>query len=151
MNDENPLDNLQKRNDYLKSKLIHEQLKYNNYDFKNIKKQSLNFIKEYRQNKSFYKSSIKTGISQDVAFNWFIQGMSGNEIFRAFYLVIKNISVNNEVTFKKEDEAIEEFIVSQYGDGWSYKTYINDEKIFIIANELEDLKKKVRARNLPID
>ena len=39
----------------------------------------------------------------------------------------------------------------RYGDGWSYKSYVNGEKIFLIVNELDDLKNKVKSKNLSID
>ena len=44
-----------------------------------------------------------------------------------------------------------DYIISQYGDGWSYKTFIDGEKIFLISNDLDNLKKKVKAKRLPLD
>ena len=143
------LKELAKRNNNLNSRLIHDELKYDNYDYKNYKKQSLIFIKQYQKSKSFFKTSLETGINQSVAWNWFIQGQLGNPIFRGFYLVIKNsLDSKEHVVNEKLDD---EYIISEYVDGWSYKTYINNEKIFIIADELEDLKKKVKAKGLPLD
>ena len=143
------LKDLEKRINDLNSRLIHDELKHDNYDYKNYKKQSLIFIKQYKKSKSFFKASLETGINQSMAWNWFIQGQLGNPIFRGFYLVIKNLSDSKKPL--SNDKLDEEYIISEYGDGWSYKTYINNEKIFIIANELEDLRKKVKARGLPLD
>ena len=143
------LKDLEKRGNNLNSRLIHDELKYDNYDYKNYKKQSLIFIKQYQKSKSFYRTCLETGINQRMAWNWFIQGQMNNPIFRGFYLAIKNSSKTSEVI--AEDKCDEEYVISEYGDGWSYKTYINGEKIFIIANELEDLKNKVKAKHLPLD
>ena len=39
----------------------------------------------------------------------------------------------------------------RYEGGWSYKSYVNGEKIFLIVNELDDLKNMVKSKNLSID
>ena len=44
-----------------------------------------------------------------------------------------------------------DYIIAQYGDGWSYKTHVDGEKVFIISNELKTLKEKVKAKHLPLD
>ena len=84
----------------------------------------------------------------------------GNPNFRSFFLAIEGINSNNdesvgenwdsdcEIDLKDFDG---DYVISQYGDGWSYKTYVDGEKIFIISNELESLKKKVKDKHLPID
>lgn len=163
MNHENVLNNLQKRNDGLKSKLLKEQLKYNNYSFEYFKKYSNLIINEYKQDKSLLKAALNIGIDQQDVLNWYIQGQLGNPIFRSFYLTIEKINNNekpqnpnvedNEMSQETsaENTLDGEFIISQYGDGWSYKTFINGEKIFIISNNLDDLKKKIKSKHLPLD
>lgn len=146
MNNYTKLKNLQKRNNSLKSKLLHEQLKHNNYTFQNYKKCSLQIINEYKQNKSLIKSSLNLKINPKKVLNWYIQGHEKNSIFREFYLTINQLNNESEVEHSSED-----YMISEYGDGWSYKTFINGEKVFIISNDLNTLKDKVKSRNLPIN
>ena len=59
---------------------------------------------------------------------------------------------NNDFQDDLKDDSCEgSFEISQYGDGWSYKTFRDGEKIFIISNDLETLKNKVRTKHLPLD
>ena len=58
---------------------------------------------------------------------------------------------SNNIFEENNNDSDSDFIISEYGDGWSYKTYVNGEKIFLIANELDDLKNKVRSQNLPLE
>lgn len=160
MNVNEILNNLEKRNDLLKSKLIHEQLKYGNYSFKYFNKHSQLILNDYVYTKSLFKSSLNTGIDYSDVFNWFIQGQLGNPIFKDFSKAITNI---NNIQNHDEDltESIEEipaenpiegeYEISQYGDGWSYKTFIDGEKIFIISGDLKKLKDKVKSKRLPLD
>ena len=153
MGPENVLNNLQKRNDLLRLKLIHEQLKFQNYSFHFIKKYSLLLINEYKKHNSLFKSSLNVGLDYNVVLNWYVQGLLGNSPFRQFFLAINDIGIldDSESEIKSEGETELEYMISQYGDGWSYKTFIDGEKIFIIANELDDLKKKVKLKHLPLD
>jgi hypothetical protein len=150
------LKNLQKRNDALKSILLHEQLKCGSYSFKNFKVQSSRIIGEYKYHKSIFKAASNIGINHKTAIKWFIQGQLGNPQFSDFYKAISRL--NNEVSPESQDVAekavpqIEgEYVISQYGDGWSYTTYVGGEKIFIISDDLDGLKRKVADRNLPLD
>ncbi len=160
MDYENVLNNLQKRSNSLKSQLIHEQLKSGSYLSENFKRYQLDVLREYKTHKSFFKVSSIVGISQKEIMDWYIQGQMGNPNFRGFFLAVNDI--NNEGTQKEVDnEPVAdiglsefndgEYVISQYGDGWSYKTYVDGEKIFIISNDLDTLKKKVRDRHLPLD
>ena len=160
MNNENELDNLQKRNNSLKSQLAHEQLKYDNYSFEYFNKYSKLILNEYKQHKSIFKASLIVGIDYKIVMGWYIQGQLNNPIFRGFYLsindmngdqrVVDEIKDNVEIN-ESADELDGDYIISEYGDGWSYKTYVNGEKIFLISNDLETLKKKVRDKHLPLD
>ena len=83
--------------------------------------------------------------------NWYVQGQLGNPKFRGFYLIIRNINDNAKDSSFQISDLDGDYLISEYGDGWSYKTFVNGEKIFLIANELDDLKKKVKAKHLPLD
>ena len=156
------LKNLQKRNNSLKSKLLHNQLKYGSYQFKNFRRDSLNVLEEYKHYKSIFKSASSTGIDYNLAIKWFVQGQRGNPQFRDFYCgisMIKTFKDDVSSDFPKIAEEVTpqvtewegDYKISKYGDGWSYTTYVDGEKIFIISNELEDLKKKIIDRKLPLD
>lgn len=155
------LESLEKRNDYLKSELLHQQLKYGKIPLNYYKKYCLIIINEYKKCRSIYKSASNVGIEQKVVMDWYIQGQLKNQVFRSFYLTIKNINQKTENNHPADDEiaspdepVIEfegDYVISQYGDGWSYKTYLDGEKIFIISDELESLKKKVKDKHLPIE
>lgn len=152
---------LEKRNNYLKSKLLHEQLKWGNYPFKNYKKYFSLVLDDYLKSGSLFKAAQNTGIDYAVVLSWFFQGQCGDPNFESFYLVIKKINGSLEVENipknpeKQSDncEGVpeEDYIISQYGDGFSYKTYIDGEKIFLIADDLESLKMKVKCRHLPLN
>lgn len=162
MMSETALINLQKRNSSLKSRLVHEQLKHGSYQFKNFKRESLQVLSEYKTHKSIFKAALSAGINHQIAIKWFIQGQMGNPHFRDFYCGISRINnLKENADFESSaigDDAastISEFEgdykISEYGDGWSYTTYIGGEKIFIISNELDTLKKKVADKRLPLN
>lgn len=159
MNAEIVLDNLQKRNNSLKSQLIHNQLKYGVYPFDCSRKYTLIILNEYKKHRSFFKVSSIVGITQNEIMDWYIQGQMGNPRFRGFFLAVNEINkCRNEGI---DDEQVQEseiniaqdkgHVISEYGDGWSYKAFIDGEKVFIISKDLETLKKKVRDRHLPLD
>lgn len=161
MNYYDALNSLQKRNDSLKSKLLREKLKYGNFSFVYFKKYSRLILKEYQQTGSLLKSSLNVGIGKFDALNWYVQGQMGNELFKRFYLEIEGI--NRIAVFKEEivedvpEKILKEtlpdgdYTISQYGDGWSYKTFKNGEKIFLISSDLDKLKDKVISKHLPWD
>ncbi|MBR4446969.1 hypothetical protein [Methanobrevibacter sp.] len=157
------LDNLQERNNLLQSKLIHDQLKYGTYHFGYFKN-CLVIISEYKKFRSFFKVSTVLDISQNEMINWYIKGQMGNSKFRSFYLAINGINNRKIIDAVEDGAGIDEEIVSgnivneekdyaisQYGDGWSYRTFIDGKKIFIISNELRTLKDKVKSEHLPLD
>ena len=101
---------------------------------------------------------MNVGLDYNTVLDWYVQGLFGNSQFRDFFLAINGIGIlkDSESEIKNdENEAVSElegeYVISQYGDGWSYKTYIGGEMIFIIANELDDLKRKVKLKHLPLD
>ena len=160
MNNENALKELQERNDSLKSRLTHEQLKHDNFSFEYFKKYSMLILKEYKQHKSIFKAASIVGIDYKMVMEWYVQGQLNNPAFRGFYLLIRELTddqaveveIRNDIEVDENVNSLEgDYIISQYGDGWSYKTYVDGEKIFLISNELETLKKKVRDKHLPLD
>lgn len=158
MNIEKSLVYLQNKNNSLKSQLLHEQLKYGNYQFNYYKKYSMQILIEYKKSKSLYKAALKVGIDYKTVMNWFIQGQITDSIFKPFSLVITKMNADSkDSTFEIKNEiqpqndiSDGEYLISEYGDGWSYKTFINGEKVFIISSELETLKKKVKNKHLPL-
>lgn len=160
MRSKNVLYNLQQRNDYLKSRLTHEQLRHDNFSFGYFRKYSSRILNEYRKHNSIFKASQIVGIDYNTVMDWYVQGQLNNPQFRGFYLSINEINNNrdvadeikNEIEVNEDVENFDEgYIISEYGDGWSYKTYVDGEKIFLISNDLKTLKKKVRDRHLPLD
>lgn len=99
------LKRLQIRNNILKSRLIHEQLKNGTYHFGYFKKFLL-VINEYKKFHSFFKVSEVVGISQLELLRWYVQGQLGNPKFRAFYLTIN--AINNIETQNKREETSQE-------------------------------------------
>lgn len=86
------LNNLQERNNSLKSKLRHEQLKYGTYSFNKYKDESLLVLDAYEKHKSIFKAASSVGLDRDVVMKWFMRGMNGDPKFRPFYLSINNIN-----------------------------------------------------------
>ena len=158
MDTESVFNSLQKRKNSLKFKLMHSKLKHGTYSFDNSRNDVLTVLNHYKKYGSFFKVSSIVGLTQNEIMNWYIQGLFDNPKFRGFYLVINEINKRNagkiddepvresETNFNQDDE----YIISEYGDGWSYKTYVDGEKVFIISNDLENLKRKVKDRHLPI-
>ena len=160
--DNDILNDLEKRCDVLKSKLIRRQLKCGNYSFTYCDKICQNILSEYIKSGSFFKVAEHLGINLNTIMGWYIQGQTGNPIFQSFYMEINRINRRIDIDVKpdisenktepvQQDIMQEDYIISEYGDGVSYKTFIDGEKIFIIANTLEELKKKVKNKRLPLD
>ena len=148
----NALNSLQERNDNLKSKLLHEQLKYGNYKFKSFKNESLLVLGVYRKHKSIFKAASSVGIDKNLAVRWFIQGQFGNPQFKDFYLGIKRINAFKPIEVPYEAEEVKkDYILSEFEDAWTYSTVVDGEKISIISSDLDNLKAKVQARNLPFN
>lgn len=145
------LTNLQKRNNILKSKLLHEQLKHGNYQFRHFKKESLLVLNAYKTYKSISKAASSVGVNKNLALNWFVRGGLGDSQFRGFYLAINDIN-----GFKPRNDAMgipknkKRYSITQLGDAWCYITNIDGERISIISGDLDNLKLKVKSNNLPL-
>jgi hypothetical protein len=154
------IDNLNRKSIQLKSRLHQKQLEHGTYSFGYSKNDMLNVLNEYKTHKSIFKAASSVGVDGNLAMKWYSEGMRGNPTFRGFYLAIRDI--NDDSNFIRVEESCNPVVVqdneldgtykiSQYGDGWSYTTYVDGEKIFIISNELDTLKEKVKAKCLPLD
>ncbi len=152
---ETALNSLQVRNNILKSKLVHEQLKYGNYPFLDFSREISQLVIEYAKHNSIFKAASILGLNPYVVMKWFIQGQRGNPKFRSFYLRISYINrrLNGEVIPQIEEiipEFKEHYDISHHGNAWCYTTYVDGEKVAIISGDLENLKKKVKSRELPL-
>ncbi|MDO5832753.1 MAG: hypothetical protein Q4Q14_07920, partial [Methanobrevibacter sp.] len=148
----NALNRLQERNDNLKSKLLHEQLKYGNYKFRNFRSESLLVLGAYRKHKSIFKAASAVGINRNLVFKWFIQGQFGNPQFRDFYLGIQRINGFEPIEVPDEVEEVKkDYILSEFEDAWTYTTFVDGERISIISGNLDNLKAKIQARDLPFN
>ncbi|MBE6509150.1 MAG: hypothetical protein E7Z77_07025 [Methanobrevibacter sp.] len=148
------LNNLQERNNSLKSKLRHEQLKYGIYKFNKFKNESLLVLDAYENHKSIFKAASSVGVDKDIAMKWFIRGMEGDPRFRPFYLSIAKI---NGFRTRSHDEILSElneieklYDIAIFEDAWVYTTQQDGIKISIISGNLDNLRQKVKARNLPL-
>ena len=150
----NVLYTLQKRNNSLKSKLRHEQLKYGTYSFSKFKSELLLVLDAYRNHKSIFKAASSVGVDKDMAMRWFIQGMNGDSEFRDYYLTINRINgftpQSHEDILSHVEETKKEYDISAFEDAWVYTTYVDGEKISIISGDLDQLRQKVKSRNLPL-
>ena len=154
------MNNLQNRNNNLKSKLLHEQLRYGSYPFNSYRREMSRVLNVYHRYNSIFKAASALGLNKSMVMNWYVQGQMGNLKYRSFYLRVNHINnlknsadeIPAENTVEKADvETPDGFRISPYGDGWSYTTYVDGEKIFIISGDLENLKSKIRSRSLPLD
>ena len=140
---------LEKRNNKLKSLLIHDQLKYGSYPFKSLEGKMLQILLEYKSNKSLIKSAKAVGIDSTLAIKWFIRGQRGDSNFKILYSGINKINnwsaPEEEIVLKKDYE------IKQVGGSWIYTTYVDDEKISVISSDFDNLKEKVSNKNLPFD
>lgn len=140
--------NLEKASNQLKSKLLHEQLKYGNYSYKNLEKEILLILNEYKINGSITKSASNLGLSRTVAIKWYIEGQKGNSKFKLLSSGIKNI--NNRGNMVKDEVAVKDYELVNSDGSWIYSTFVEGEKISIISSDLEHLKERIIEKNLPL-
>ena len=159
MGSENVLNNLLERNNALKSVLINHQLKSNIYPFNYVEKYLLRILFEYKKHESICKAALNLNMDLNVVMNCYNQCQMGNPKFRGFFLAINELNNGCNIEVAQNDSQLIEnheiaegnYKISEYGDGWSYTTYIDGKKVFIISDELEGLKNKVKTKHLPLD
>ena len=142
--------NLEKRNNRLKSLLLHEQLKHGSYSYKHLESKILLILNEYKSNKSLTIAAFNNGVNPGLILKWFVEGQKGNPNFEIFYDGIKRI---NSLEYGEEVSEIveDDYEIEYVGGSWIYRTVVGGEKISIISSDLKHLKEKVSNRNLPID
>ncbi len=151
---ENAFYNLEKRLNSLKSKLRHEQLKYGKYSFKKFKKELLLVLDAYKTHRSIFKAASSVGVDRNMAMNWFIQGLEGDPEFRDFYLSINRINgfepQSHDDIVSEVEETKNEYDLSEFEGAWVYTTHVDGEKVSIISGDLNQLREKVKSKNLPL-
>ena len=154
------LNDLQKRNNALKSKLLHDKLKHGTYHFNTFKREILLVLNSYKTHRSLIKASKTVGLDKNLAMEWFIEGLFGNPEFRGFYLVVSQMDKFKPQTISPEveevispevEEVVKNYTISEYFNSCVYTAEIDGEKISIISKDLDTLKQLVRSKNLPID
>lgn len=150
----NVVNTLQKRNNSLKSKLRHQQLKYGTYSFNKVNKELLLVLDAYKNHKSIFKAASSVGVNKDMAIKCFIQGMDSNSEFRDYYLTINRINgfvpESHENMHSDVGKTKNEYNISASGDAWVYTTCVDGENISIISCNLDQLRHKVKSRGLPL-
>ena len=149
---------LEKRNNRLKSLLLHEQLKYGNYSYKHLEEKILLILNEYKNNNSLVKSAKIAGINSDLAVKWFVEGQKGNSNFKILYSGIKRFNgfefLEEEMDSLVEDEIDvpleKDYKIEHIGNSWVYTTDVDGNKLSIISSDLDHLKEKISDKNLPL-
>lgn len=146
------IDDLQKRSNALKSKLLHERLRHGNYYYNTSRKEPLLVLDAYKTHKSLFKAAGSVGVDKSLPIKWFTQGMFGNPQFRGFYLAISQMNgYKPQIHFPEAEKVVKNYSISEFDNAWTYTTEIDGEKISVISGDLEKLKELVRSKDLPID
>lgn len=154
------LNNLQRRNNILKSKLLQYKLKYGTFQFNTSKKELLLVLNSYKTHKSLIKAADSVGVDKNLAIDWFVEGQLGNPQFRGFYLAISQIgrfepktifSDVEKVVSPEAKEDVKNYTISEYLNSCVYTAEIDGENISFISRDLDTLKQVVKSKNLPID
>lgn len=141
---------LEKRNNRLKSLLLHDQLKYGSYSYRHLEDKILLILKEYKINKSITLSACNCGINPSLAIKWFVEGQKGNPNFKILYSGIRRI--NNGDYCEEQVDVIgdSDYEIEHVSDSWVYTTYVDGKKVSIISSDLDNLKERVSSKNLPL-
>ena len=141
---------LEKRNNRLKSLLLHDQLKYGSYSYKHLEDKILLILNEYKINRSITLSAFNSGINPGLAIKWFVEGQKGNPNFKILYSGIKRIN-NLEDCEENVDVSDDGNYEIECIDGsWVYTTNVDGKKVSIISSDFDHLKEKVSDKNLPL-
>ena len=140
---------LEKRNNRLKSLLLHDQLKYGSYSYRHLEDKILLILNEYKINKSITLSAFNSGISPSLAIKWFVEGQNGNPNFKILYSGIKRINSPDYCEEKIDVIENNDYEIESINGSWVYTTYVDGKKVSIISSDLKHLKEKVYSKNLP--
>ncbi|MGX8693867.1 MAG: hypothetical protein ACSW71_03060 [Methanobrevibacter sp.] len=140
---------LEKRNNRLKSLLLHDQLKYGSYSYKHLEDKILLILKGYKINRSIALAAFNSGINPGLAIKWFVEGQKGNPNFKILYSGIKRIN-NLDDCEENVDVIGEDYEIECIDGSWVYTTYVDSKKVSLISSDLDHLKEKVSDKNLPL-
>lgn len=135
------LHDLERKNNKLKSKLRHDQLKNNSFRPNQSKRILDCVLEKYKSNHSLLKTAMDLGLDKNTLINAYIEGQRGNPEFRQFYLEINTID--------GRDTDSKEYTLDNVGTNWVYNVIVDGKKISLISSDLERLKEKISDRNLP--
>lgn len=144
-NFKNQLHDLVRRNNRLKSRLRHAQLKNNLFKLNHSKKGLDLVLKDYKLDKSLIKACLSNRLNSHNVINAYVQGALGNPGFREFYLEVNKI---NNLQLEVKSKPVKDYTLKNYGSCWIYTTVINDEKISLISSDYERLVKTIKERKL---
>lgn len=139
------LSRLERRNNRLKSKLRHFQLKNNSFTLNYSKKEMADGLNEYKKSGSLVKSALNLGFDKNSLVNSYIEGQRGNPEFREFYIEINKIKDPN-FQIKKENE----YSLENEGYSWIYTTKVDGKKVSLISRDFDRLMEKVKDKKLPL-
>lgn len=143
------LNDLERANNSLKSKLLHEQLRHSTYRFIHLKKEMLLVLNEYNIHKSIFKAAFNVGVDLKLVIKWFIEGQKGNPDFKNFYLTImKSNGINFDLDYHKTPE-IPDYEIKSVDGSWIYTASVDGEKVSVISSDYEQLKMRISEKNLP--
>lgn len=142
----NQVHDLTRKNNRLKSKLRHAQLKNNVFKPNHSKSELDLVLKYYEKDKSLIRACLNNDLNTSNVINAYVQGSLGNPGFREFYMAINRI---NNPDFEVKTEPANEYTLENEGFSWIYTTVIDGEKISLISSDYERLSKKIKDRNLP--
>ena len=141
---------LEKRNNRLKSLLLHDQLKYGSYSYRHLEDKILLILNEYKINRSIALAAFNCGISPGLAIKWFVEGQKGNPNFKILYSGIKRINSPDDCEQDDDVTGDRDYEIECIGGSWVYTTYVDGKKVSVISSDLEHLKEKVSDKNLPL-
>ena len=131
---------MERANNSLKSKLLHEQLRHSTYRFIHLEKEMLLVLNEYNIHKSIFKAAFNVGVDLKLVIKWFIEGQKGNPDFKNFYLTImKSNGINFDLDYHKTPE-IPDYEIKSVDGSWIYTASIDGEKVSVISSDYEQLK-----------
>ena len=140
---------MERANNSLKSKLLHEQLKHSSYRFIHLKKEMMLVLNEHNIHKSLAKAAFNVGVDLRLVMKWFIEGQKGNPDFKNFYLTImKSNGLNFDLDYDKTLE-IPEYEIKSVDGSWIYTASVDGEKVSVISSDYEQLKMRISEKNLP--